>query len=154
MPRKRDSKEEALRREGAFNSRANNILDPLFTEREFFDPRDLVQVKYELLRRVRLGGESVTKAVSAFGFSRPTYYLALKAFEQDGLAGLIPQKRGPRRAHKLTKEVMDFVDVCLSEAPDSTTAHLAAAMYEHFNISVHRRSIERSLQRRREKKTT
>ena len=41
-----------------------------------------------------------------FGLSRPTFYQAEAAFEQDGLAGLLPQPRGPKSAHKLTPEVM------------------------------------------------
>ena len=37
------------------------VRDPLFTSGSpFFDPRDLVQVKYELLRRVRVDGDSVS----------------------------------------------------------------------------------------------
>ena len=56
MPsRKReDSKRVALQRQGTLNPRPQDVTVPLFQENEFFDARDLVQVKYEMLRRVRL----------------------------------------------------------------------------------------------------
>ena len=109
-----DPKCEALREQGVLNSRADRVHDPLFLQHDFFDARDLMQVKYELLRRVREEGQSVTEATVAFGVSRPTFYQARQAFEQEGFAGLIPKKRGPRQAHKLKPGVMEFVQAVLS----------------------------------------
>jgi hypothetical protein len=38
-----------------FSHRCNQyIQDPSFIDSEFFDPRDLIQVRYEMLRRVRM----------------------------------------------------------------------------------------------------
>src|SRR2546430_13430269 len=34
---------------------------------DFFDARDAVQVKYEMVRKVRAGGAPVTQAAAAFG---------------------------------------------------------------------------------------
>src|SRR5258708_7595977 len=83
------------------------VRDPLFLSGSpFFDPRDLVQVKYELLRRVRVDGYSVAQATSLFALSRPTFYAAHAAWEQAGIAGLLPQPTGPRHAHKLTEELI------------------------------------------------
>lgn len=75
---------------------------------EFLDARDLVQVKYEMVRRVRVDGASVSGSAAAFGFSRPSYYLAAAAIEDGGLAFLVPVRPGPRRAHELTDEVVSF----------------------------------------------
>ena len=108
MPQK-DPKLEALREVGSLNPRAQDVTDPLFANDSFFDPRDLVQVKYEMLRRVQSESQSVTSAAMAFGFSRPSFYQALSALEQGGLAALVPHKRGPKQAHKLTHEIMDFI---------------------------------------------
>src|SRR4051812_49751372 len=36
--------------QGTLNPRADDVRDPAFVDSEFFDPRDLVQVKYEMLR--------------------------------------------------------------------------------------------------------
>ena len=60
--------------------------------------RDLLQVKYEMLRQVRVENQAVSHVAEAFGFSRPSFYLAQAGFAARGLAGLIPQKRGPRHA--------------------------------------------------------
>ena len=63
-------KGEALRANGTFNPRAARVTDALFVKEDFFDARDLVQVKYEMLRRVREEGMNVVQAAAAFGFSR------------------------------------------------------------------------------------
>src|SRR5215472_4243535 len=104
MADKKDPKLAALQQQGTLNPRPKEVRDELFLEDAFFDARDLVQVKYEMLRRVQTDGRSVTDAAAGFGFSRPSFYQALAAFEQDGLAGLVPHKRGPKQAHKLTDE--------------------------------------------------
>ena len=72
----------------------------------FFDARDLVQVKYEMLRRAREEGSTVSEAAAAFGFSRPSFYEAKAAYESGGLPGLLPKRPGPRRAHKLSEAVV------------------------------------------------
>src|SRR6266700_1207854 len=81
-----DEKLKALHQSHALHPHPNQVRDPLFTSGSpFFDPRDLVQVKYELLRRVRVDGDSVSHATSLFALSRPTFYAALAAWERVGL---------------------------------------------------------------------
>ncbi len=87
-----DAKQRILQQQGSFNPRPQAVTDPLFLKEPFFDPRDLVQVKYEMLRRVQSEGHSVTQAVAAFGFSRPSFYQALAAFKQGGLGGSDPSE--------------------------------------------------------------
>jgi Winged helix-turn helix len=96
----------ALRQSGTFNPRAQQVRDRLFLEEDFFDARDLAQVKYEMLRRVRKEGDPVSQAVSTFGFSRPSFYKAQEDFGREGLVGLIGKKRGPKGRHKLSAEIM------------------------------------------------
>ena len=103
-----DPKEAALAATRTLNPRPEAVRDPEFGSSEFFDARDLVQVKYEMVRRVRVDGAPVTPAAAAFGFSRPSFYEAAAAVDRDGLAGLMPAKPGPRRAHKLTDEVLAY----------------------------------------------
>ncbi len=144
-----DEKAVALRQAHALNPRAALVTDPAFTSgNPFFDPRDLVQVKYELLRRVQLEGHSVTQAVAAFGLSRPSFYAAQRAWRQTGLAGLVPQRLGPRRAHKLNEEVVQFLQECLEREPGLPARALATRVTDRFGLQVHPRSIERALARR------
>ena len=125
MPEK-DPKLEALREQGTLNPRPRDVTDPLFATDGFYDPRDLVQVKYEMLRRVQSEGHSVTGAATAFGFSRPSFYQALSAFEEGGLAGLVPHKRGPKQAHKLTDEVLDFIIETRQKQPSRAHSGIGA----------------------------
>jgi transposase len=151
MPRKKpqpDAKEQALREHGSLNPRPHLVTDPLFGDEEFCDARDLVQVKYEMLRRVRVDGRSVTESAAAFGFSRPSFYQAQSAFEEGGLGGLLPQKPGPRRAHKLRHEVVDFIADALTSEPTLSSLELAARVESTFGLRVHARSVERALARR------
>ena len=106
-PAKR-SKQDALKRHGTLNPHPDVVKDPLFQDGDFFDPDDLVQVKYEMLRRVRVDKQSVSQSASAFGLSRPTYYQAEADYQRNGLVGLLPEKRGPRQGHKLTSDILDF----------------------------------------------
>jgi hypothetical protein len=50
----------------------------------------------------------VTEASGEYGVSRPTYYQAQADFEEAGIAGLVPKKRGPRGPHKIQAEVLAF----------------------------------------------
>lgn len=147
-----DVKSESLRREGAFNRRWRQVKDVQFAGNDFFDPRDGVQVKYEMLRRVRTDGWPVARAAAAFGLSRLTFYQARGAFEQEGLAGLLPRKRGPRGAHKLTDEVMDFIDGVLERDASLRSPEMARLVSERFGVDVHPRTIERRLAAAAEKK--
>ena len=147
----KDAKFEALQQQGTLNLRPKEVRDELFLQDEFFDPRDLVQVKYEMLRRVQTEGQSVTDASANFGFSRPSFYQALSAFEQDGLAGLVPHKRGPKQAHKLTQEVLTFIGEMRQKEPSVRLPDLVTLIQDRFGIRVHPRSIERSLLRHQKK---
>jgi transposase len=141
------SKIDVLQRNGTFNKRAVAVQDPLFAENDFFDPQDLLQVKYEMLRRASKDGLSITEVCSRFGFSRLSFYRLQTAFRQSGIAGLLSRKRGPRQAHKLSDEVMDFVE----NAKDKKvgTEAVKKLIGDRFGIRVHRRSIERALGRRK-----
>jgi transposase len=151
MPEK-DAKLEALRQQGTLNPRPDEVTDELFADNEFFDPRDLVQVKYEMLRRVQADANSITDAATAFGFSRPSFYQAQTAFEHGGLAGLVPRKRGPKQAHKLTDEVLAFIREARQNDSSSQASELARLIHQRFGITVHPRSIQRALLRHQKKR--
>ena len=140
-------KQGILRQHGTFNPHPQDVTHPLFQDSEFFDVHDLVQVKYEMLRQVRVDKRSVSQTAKEFGFSRPSFYQAEFTFEQSGLFGLLPGKRGPRSGHKLTPEVMKFVAEQQAAQPSLSFAQLAEAVKQNFNLQVHPRSIERQLLR-------
>lgn len=146
-------KTKALRKRGCLNPHPETVTDEVFATHEFFDAHDVVQVKYEMLRRVRVDGMPVSHAASAFGLSRMSYYNAKETFESGGIAALVPEKPGPRGAHKLTVEVMTFVRGQLVEEPKLTSTELAALIEKRFRINVHPRSVERALKRQKKQRS-
>lgn len=144
-----DPKREALARSATLHPHPERVTDDLFHQNPFFDARDSLQVKYEMLRRVRVDDHSVSRAAAACGLSRPTYYQAREAFESGGLGALLPGKKGPKRAHKLTGKLLAFVDAKLDADPDMKPAELARQIKEQFGIQVHPNSIARARARRR-----
>jgi Homeodomain-like domain len=81
-----------LARSRTLNAHPEAVRDQAFASSGFFDARDRVQVKYEMVRRVETEGSSVSAAADAFGFSRQSYYTAAQALADAGLAGLVPAK--------------------------------------------------------------
>ena len=146
-----DPKTDALRQRRCLNPNPATVVDPLFNESEFFDPRDLVQVKYEMVRRVQTDGQRVSHSAAAFGLSRPSFYQAQSLIAAGGLAALTPQKPGPRRSHKLDQNVMRFLDQLRSDDAPLPASELARRIRERFALRVHPRSIERALARQKKK---
>jgi transposase len=143
-----DGKARELARSRTLNPRPQAVSDEAFGASEFFDARDVVQVKYEMVRRVEAEGVSVSAAADAFGFSRQSYYTAAAALAGGGLGALVPAKPGPRGAHKLTGEVLDHLQRLRAADPALGAAALAEAVAERFGVRVHPRSVERALARR------
>ena len=145
-----DPKTAALREARSLNPHPDGVSDPGFLTAEFFDARDAVQVKYEMVRRVSVDGAPVTATAAAFGYSRPSYYQAAAALAESGLDGLVPARPGPRGGHKLTGQILTWAEAQLAADPALRPAGLAGSIAEEFGVHVHPRSIERALARRRE----
>jgi len=136
----------------SLNPHPEKVVDPLFAASDFFDARDLVQVKYEMVRRVKMDHQPVGSSAAAFGFSRPSFYQAQARLESGGLASLVPQKPGPRRRHKLDAEVMAFLQKLRSEDPSLKPPDLVGHIVQRFGRRVHVRSVERALARQEKKR--
>lgn len=136
---------------GTLNPNPNKVLDVQFKTNSFFDSYDLMQVKYEMLRRVLYEAWPVTRATDEFGLSRPAFYLAKEAFEKAGLNGLLPQKRGPKQPHKLSEDIMTFIYEQRRIDPSVSVLALVTNIKSHFGVSFHKRSIERVLAKHQKK---
>jgi transposase len=142
---RRPSKADVLLQEGTLNPAPEKVLDPKFRENEFFDPRDAVQVKYEMLRRVSVENASVTNAAQEYGASRPTYYQARANLEAAAVAGLVPKKPGPRGPHKIQGAVLAFLKKRLVPGEPVRARALAALIRRELGVEVHPRTIERAV---------
>lgn len=144
-----DSKRAALLTDGVLNTHPEAVTDALFQSGLFFDARDLLQVKYEMLRKASVDGWPKADAALAFGVSRPSFYLAERAFAAQGLAGLLPRKRGPKGAHKLSVTVVAHLEGLLRADPGLSSPALAETLARQLGIRAHPRSIQRALERKK-----
>ena len=148
MSPKSDSKQakvRALVEEGTLNLAPEKVQDPKFHDGEFFDPHDIVQVKYEMLRRVSVESASVTSATEEYGVSRPTYYQTRASFEEAGIAGLVPRKRGPQGPHKVRGAVLAFIQEKRMGSEPIRARQLAEQIRKKFDLDIHPRTIERAV---------
>ena len=149
---KSTEKTNTLRKSGSLNPRPDKVKDEQFAgSGAFFDVRDLIQVKYEMLRRVQKDGWSVTKAAKLFGFSRPSFYEAKDSFEKRGIPGLQLRTRGPKGPHKLTDEALVYLEAELKINPKKSPEELGKLLADQFNIKINSRSVGRALNRCKKK---
>ena len=151
MPDDSPSRRQSLQASGTFNPRAQHVRHALFRNSGFFDPEDLLQLKYEMLRALEEDGCSIARAAVEFGLSRPTIYQTRHQFRQGGLEGLLPHKRGPRQAHKLTKEVRQFLQHQRQVDPEIRSPELARQLSQRYGVELHRRTIEKTLKTKEKK---
>lgn len=143
--RQRSPKAEEMARDSALNPRPEAVRDALFLDNPFFDADDLVQVRYEMVRRYQVDRMTISDVVSLFGVTRPTFYKAQSALAEHGLVGLIPQQRGPKGGHKLSAEVLSYIDHLKAARPDISVPQCLDAIAARFGVKVHRRSLERAM---------
>jgi transposase len=142
---RQDPKKEALARDGALNPHPESVRDVLFIDNPFFDPNDLLQVRYEMVRRHKVDGVRISEVAETFGLSRPTFYKSQGALEIAGLSGLLPGQRGPKGGHKISAEVLAFIVELKTSRPEVTTPQCLDAIETRFGVKLHRRSLERAL---------
>jgi len=133
---------KTLRSSGALNRHPEKVRHPLFTE------HDLVQLKYETLRAVQLDGHPIAQAALDFGLSRPTIYEARASLRQAGVEGLLPQKRGPKKARKLTPEVRRYLEELVGSEPDLQAVVLVQRVRTRFGIVLHPRTVEKAVRKK------
>lgn len=141
-------KVSALRSQGALNPHPDRVSDESFIDNDFFDARDRIQVRYEMIRRHKIDERPVSEVASSFGVSRQTFYVTDAIFSREGLAGLLPRRRGPKAGHKCTDEILDFVEKWRSSG-GAATENAAEAVRKQFGVIINPRSIDRALQRRK-----
>src|SRR2546425_13163939 len=110
MARDRTDKRHALQQDGTLRPARTRVRAGLFWQHPtFFDPRDELQVKYEMLRAHFVDGQPVTAVCAAFGYSRQTFYLLRVRFARRGIAGLRDRRPGPVGPVKCTSDVLAFL---------------------------------------------
>lgn len=145
MSAPQDVKTRFLADHQALHPHPERVRDTLFQQDGFFDSYDLVQVRYEMLRRHWVERRPVTKIIRDFGVSRQMFYVLLRMFQREGLSGLLPRKRGPKDAHKCTEAIVAFVAARRNETPGLSTRELTEEVGKEFGVQLHPRTLERHL---------
>ena len=139
------NKRELLQQAGTLNTRPERVRDALFRDSEFFDPCDLLQVRYEMVRLALR--KPLAEAAGRFGFSVPTCVRLKRMFREGGLQALRPARRGPRGPHKITAEVLAFVAQYRSQHGPVGCRRLVPLIERRFGVRVHARSLDKALLR-------
>ena len=137
------SKLDVLKENGTYNKRHASVKKAAFIEDEFYDPRDIVQVKYEMLREANDSNRAISAVTEDFGFSRTAFYNIRESFEKDGITALLPDKPGPRQAHKLTEVLQEFIEGYVATFPNASATEITAAIQSEKGIQISKRTIER-----------
>ena len=136
-------KHEVLQKNGTYNKNFTKVKEQRFINDDFYDPRDLVQVKYEMLRAARETERSIDDIVGNYGFSRSGFYKIKSSFEKEGVSAFVPNKTGPQNARKLTKEHQQFIDSYLMDNPGTSSDSMAVILKVERGLEVSKRTIER-----------
>jgi len=142
MPGLGTSRHEEMRENGTFNHHADTVSAEIFSGSQFFDAHDLIQVKYEMLRAVEKENLDVSSASASFGFSRVSFYQIKKVFDENGVVGLIPKKRGPKGSRKLNGDDVEFAKNLVNT---HTKAQILKRLREERGVEISKRTLERQL---------
>ena len=136
------AKQKVLRRNGSFNHRADKVRANIFANSPFFDAHDIMQVKYEMLRSVERDKIDISSTAETFGFSRVSFYQIKKEFNENGIAGLMPKKRGPKGSRKITDDDVEFARGLVGIY---TKAQIVAILSNERDVEISKRTLERKL---------
>lgn len=141
------AKRKALLASGTLNPHPEAVRSELF-KMDFFDPCDLVQVKYEMLRAHSVDDDAVAEVCRQFGLSRESFYQIERAFRELGFGSLLPRKRGRKGPIKLKGEVLEFALAQKKENPDIDPGGLATLIRERYGIAIHRTTVLRGMKKK------
>ena len=106
---------------------------------------DEVSLKLAMLVKGECGPGGPSGAAEEFGFSRQRYFQLRTLFHEQGAAGLVSHKRGPKTHYRRTKEVVNQTVRYRFLDPEISSEVIAQKLRQtHFDISA--RSVDRILE--------
>lgn len=143
----REEKIKFLKKEGLLNQKPDRISHSLFKIHDFFDPLDLLQVRYEMLRSVKVDGYPVAKVCRTFGFSREYYYKLWRMFLERGFVGLLGAPQGRRPLIALNQELVNFIIHKKLENPKLPSKKICKQIINIYHIECSTRTVERIIEK-------
>ena len=117
MARRDDAKTRALAASRTLNPRPEKVADPAFAPGSFFDPANLVQVKYEMVRQAETGGAGRPGRVGLRGSPASRCIPPERRCASKGWPGLIPGEPGPEEQQQAAGEVVSHLEELLAADP-------------------------------------
>ncbi len=142
-----ETKKKFLEQEGLLNPKPERVSHPLFESLDFFDPLDLPQIRYEMIRAGRVENISVADACKLFGFSREYFYKLERAFMARGYVALLGSTMGRRPIIALNQEVANFIVHRKIEEPKVSGESLRLEIRQNYNVDCSRRTVERIVEK-------
>ena len=140
-------KKKALLASRTLNRKPESVRCELF-QKDFFDPHDRAQVKYEMLRSHSVDKRTIAEVCREFSFSRESFYRIKEAFKQMGFSSLLPAKTGRKGPTKLKGEVLKFAFEKKEEQPDIDPGQLADLITKRYGVHVHRTTVMRAMKKK------
>ena len=142
-----ENKKKFLEQEGLLNLKPERVSHPLFKTLDFFDPLDLPQVRYEMIRAARAEKNTVAEACQLFGFSREYFYRLERAFMARGYAALLGSTMGRRPIIALNQEVVNFIVHRKIQENQLSGENLRQEIKRLYNVDCSRRTVERIVEK-------
>ena len=142
-----EAKKKFLEQEGLLNPKPERLSHALFKTLDFFDPLDLPQVRYEMIRAARVEKISVTEACRLFGFSREYFYKLERNFMARGYVSVLGSTMGRRPLIALNQEIVNFLVHRKIEEPKLSGEDLRKEIRHLYNVDCSRRTVERIVQK-------
>jgi hypothetical protein len=108
------------------------------------DIEDEVARKIAMLVKGECGPGGPSRAAKEFGYSRPRYFQLRTRYHNQGAAGLVSQRRGPKTNYRRTREVVCQV-VRYRFLDSDISAEVIAQKLRQNNFYISVRSVERIL---------
>lgn len=137
------NKKEILLTNGTFNKNHAKVTKANFRNGGFYDPMDIVQVRYEMIRDADVSTGTIEQVSNEYGYSRASYYHIRDNFENGGMAALIPDKTGPREPRKFTDEIQEYVNDYIGRNPSASSSQIADEIESSKGVTVSKRTVER-----------
>lgn len=138
-------KKDILAHLGALNKNPEKVTNSLFIERDFFDPLDNVQIKYEMLRANQVDNQKVSRICKQFNYSREAFYVILRKFKKHGIIGFLESSRQRKNTVMLNQDIVKMIIQTKFNNPNISGSKLAQKINAKFNTDYKKRAIEKAV---------
>ena len=144
-------KEAFLKANHTFNFRNDKVIASRFIESDLYASRDLLQVRYELVRSIEEGDIALDEVPDKYGVSSVTAKRYVRSFKEGGMIALVPEQKGPKGPSSLDDEALRFIDSYIAEHPKASGRKVHEALESERHLGISKRTVERYLSSKKAK---